>query len=95
MESPRKTPGPTADRAFTTGIRTAIVGAFVCLGALYWFEVLTPLFVGVTLVVLFPIYLLVVASVLSVWLGYDRDPSDLRRVRRPDAPRSLLELDRP
>ncbi len=95
MEASRKSPGPAADRAFRTGVRAAAAGALAGLALLYWFEVLSPFLVGVTLVVLFPVYMLVVASALSVWLGYDRSAADLRRVRRTDASQSMLERESP
>jgi hypothetical protein len=37
--------------------------------------------------VLFPVYLVFVASVLSVWLGYDKDTTSLRPVYRKDGGR--------
>ncbi|PSQ08520.1 hypothetical protein BRC93_15250 [Halobacteriales archaeon QS_5_70_15] len=77
-----KSPGPTADRAFRTGVLAAAVVALAVVGFLYWIGEFTPLLVGFTLIVLFPVYMLLAASVLSKWLGYDRDVSDLRRVRR-------------
>ena len=95
MEASRKSPGPAADHAFRTGVRAAAAGALAGLVLLYWFEVLSPFLVGVALVVLFPVYMLVVASVLSVWLGYDRSAADLRRVRRTDASQSMLERESP
>lgn len=95
MGAPKKSPGPATDRAFATGSRLAAVGALAALGLLYWFGVLTPPLVGVALAVFFPVYVLVVASVLSAWLGYDRSAADLRRVRRAEAGRSLAERDHP
>jgi hypothetical protein len=95
MAQPRKSPGPAADRAFATGIRVAAVGALAALGLLYWLGTVGPFLVGFALVVLFPVYLLVVASALSKWLGYDRDVSDLRRVSRADAARSPRERESP
>lgn len=50
------------------------------IGALYWIGVLTPLTFGYVLVALFPVYLIAVAIVLSLWLGYDKDATDLRPV---------------
>lgn len=91
MAPQRKSPGPAADRAFTTGILVAAVAAFAALGFLYWAGMLAPFLVVFALVVLFPVYLLVVASVLSKWLGYDRDVSDLRRVRRDEGSQSGWE----
>ena len=91
MAPQRKSPGPAADRAFTTGVLVAAVAACAVLGFLYWAGMLAPLPVVFALVVLFPVYLLIVASVLSKWLGYDRDVSDLRRVRRDEGSRSDWE----
>jgi hypothetical protein len=88
MAPPSKSPGPSAAHAFRTGILVAAVGALAAVGSLYWTGALTPLLVGFTLVVLFPVYLLVAAAVLSKWLGYDRDVSDLRRVGREEAAES-------
>jgi len=88
MAPPSKSPGPAADRAFRTGILVAAVGGLAAVGSLYWTGALAPLLVGFTLVVLFPVYLLVAAAVLSKWLGYDRDVSDLRRVRQKDSAES-------
>lgn len=88
MVPPRKSPGPAAARAFTTGVLVAAVAGLSVLGFLYWSGALAPLFVGFSLVVLFPVYLLVAASVLSRWLGYDRDASHLRRVLEEDDGRS-------
>ena len=95
MAPPRKSPGPAADRAFTTGVLVAAVGALASVGFLYWTGALTPLLVGFTLVVLLPVYLLVVASALSKWLGYDRNVSDLRRVSRTDESRTRRKRGRP
>ncbi|GAB6863052.1 hypothetical protein ACFR97_15340 [Haloplanus litoreus] len=75
-------PGPDARIAFRLGVLAASVAGLTILawllrsGAL---SVTTGVYVAVAL---FPVYLLVVASVLSVWLGYDKDPTDLRPVYR-------------
>ena len=95
MAPPRKSPGPAADRAFRTGILVAAIGALAVVGLLHWNGTLTPLLVGFALVVLFPVYLLVAASVLSKWLGYDRDASDLQRIRTEDGGRSRWGRGRP
>ena len=78
----RPSPGPDAHRTFRLGMVVSVVVALVCLGVLYRTRVVSPAIVGFALVVLFPVYLLVVASVLSVWLGFDKDASNLRRVCR-------------
>jgi hypothetical protein len=78
-------PGPVADRAFTLGIVAAATAGASVLAGLYGSGALAlPLAVYV-LVALFPVYLVAVASVLSVWLGYDRDATDLRPVTRRES----------
>ncbi|PSP28124.1 hypothetical protein BRC65_02960 [Halobacteriales archaeon QH_2_65_14] len=77
-------PGQIADHTFDTGFRiAAVVGVF---GSLILFghgvlSVTNPTHV-VTLVLLFPVYLLFVAVALGVWLGYETDETDLERVKR-------------
>ncbi|MFB6232918.1 MAG: hypothetical protein ABEH61_01530 [Haloarculaceae archaeon] len=82
MATPAKTPGAAARRAFRTGVWTAAAAALAVVGALYWTGTLEGYVAVFVVVVLFPVYLLLVASALSVWLGYDKDPRDLRRVTR-------------
>lgn len=79
-------PGPGAASAFRFGMQAAAVAALSAIGSLYWFGVLTPVLVGFTLLLVFPVYLVFVASALSVWLGYDKDASDLRPVYREKTP---------
>lgn len=80
MASPNVEPGPVADHAYRLGLITATIAAVVPLAVLAWRGVLTPLEVGLAVLAGFPVYLLVVASALSVWLGYDKDATDLRPV---------------
>jgi hypothetical protein len=82
MQKSKLPPGPSAHGAFRFGMQAAAVAALAVIGALYWFGVLVPVLAGFTLLLLFPIYLVLVASALSVWLGYDKDASDLRPVYR-------------
>jgi hypothetical protein len=82
MDSLRVAPGPNADGAFRSGMMAAAVLALAGLGVLHWSGQLTLVLTGVVLLLLFPVYLVVVASALSVWLGYDGDMSDLRPVYR-------------
>jgi hypothetical protein len=83
MAEPRARPGQAAQHAFRTGVRVAVLGALAALGGLVWFDVVTPPAGMFALVFLFPPYLLVVASILSRWLGLGKDVSDLRQVTRP------------
>ena len=80
MEDERPPPGPDAAGAYRLGMLAGAVLGLVTAGALYWTGVLTPLALGYVVVALFPVYLIVVAVVLSVWLGYDKDATSLRPV---------------
>lgn len=77
-----RSPGPDAAAAFRFGMLAAGVGGLMVLAALYWTGVIGPLAASYTLVFLFPVYLLVAATVFSVWLGYTKDATALRPVRR-------------
>jgi membrane protein implicated in regulation of membrane protease activity len=80
MDDQRPPPGPDAARAFRFGmIAGGAVGA-VCLGALYWMGTLSLLALGYVVIALFPVYLIVVAVLLSRWLGYTKDITSLRPV---------------
>lgn len=82
MVAPEKSPGPAARRAFKTGVWTAAAGGLAVVGALYWTGALASYAAVFVVVVLFPVYMLVAASVLSKWLGLGKGPADLRRVTR-------------
>lgn len=82
MASVKVEPGASARRAFRLGLVAATVLACAVLGLLYWLGVVSLVSAGSVLALLLPVYLVLVASVLGVWLGYDRDVSDLRPVRR-------------
>lgn len=82
MPTLKHTPGPAARSAFRLGMLTAVVVGLAALGALYLQDVLTATTTLYSLIALFPIYLILVASALSVWLGYDKDATDLRPVYR-------------
>lgn len=82
MSDLKFTPGPGARSAFRFGMWAAAVAGLGAIGLLYWIAVLTPLLVGFTLLLVFPIYLVFAASALSVWLGYGKDATDLRPVYR-------------
>jgi hypothetical protein len=80
MDSQQPPPGPDAARAFRFGmIAGGAVGA-VCLGTLYWASGLSLLALGYVVIALFPVYLIVVAILLSRWLGYTKDVTSLRPV---------------
>jgi len=76
------TPGPDAAAAFRTGMVAAAAVALAVLGALYWAGAVSAIGAGFTLLAVFPVYLVLAASALSVWLGYDADETDLRPVYR-------------
>lgn len=75
-------PGAGARSAFRFGMWAAAVLGLAGIGLCYWIGLLTPVLVGFTLLLLFPIYLVFAASALSVWLGYGKDVTDLRPVYR-------------
>jgi hypothetical protein len=82
MGDPRSAPGQAAQQAFRAGVSAAAVGAIGSVGLLAWAGRITPLAALFAVVVLFPPYLLVVASALSAWLGLGKDVTDLHRVRK-------------
>ena len=82
MVSIRVRPGCAAAAAFRFGMLAAAVAGLVAVVALYWIGELAFIAAGYTLLVLFPVYLLIVASVLSVWLDYSKDAAALRPVTR-------------
>lgn len=75
-------PGPVADHAFRLGIIAAAIAGIAVLGLAYWVTDAAPFLFGYAMVVLFPVYLVLAAAVLSVWLGFDKDARALRRVSR-------------
>ena len=82
MSDPTISPGPIADQLFTRGVQLATIGGVLGLLGLHWTEVFS-LFEPVSIVLillLFPVYLFLVTMLLSVWLGYDTDETNLRAV---------------
>jgi uncharacterized membrane protein YdbT with pleckstrin-like domain len=92
MSDPWVTPGQSAEETFRTGIRAALVAAVTVAGLLYWFGTISLLTAGFALLVLLPAYLIFVASLLSKWLGFDKDAMDLRPVVRTETPEEGREL---
>lgn len=82
MTTVKRPPGPAAQHAFRLGMLAAIVGGLAILAGLYLHDVLTTATTLYALLALFPVYLVFAASALSVWLGYDKDVTDLRPVYR-------------
>jgi hypothetical protein len=66
-------------------VAAAVVGAAV-VALLYWSGVVGALLSVYLLVLVFPVYLVLAASALNVWLGYGRDVTDLRPVTRSEEP---------
>lgn len=75
-------PGPAAGQAFRLGLLAGAVLGLGGIGLVYWSGALPPVGIGYMLLVLFPVYLVLVAAVLSRWLGYGKDASSLRPVTR-------------
>lgn len=86
MTTLRVSPGPSAAHAFRLGMIVGGLLGLTVIGLLYWVGVLQVLSLGYTLLLLFPTYLVVVACLLSVWLGYDKGPASLRPVVQSDDP---------
>jgi hypothetical protein len=82
MNGPKVAPGPDAAAAFRTGVMAAAVLALAVLGALFWAGSINALETGFALLVVFPVYLVLAASALNVWLGSAPDETDLRPVYR-------------
>ena len=82
MTENRISPGPASSSAFQYGMIAGVVLGLVGVGLLYRSGHLAPAVVGYVLLALFPTYLVLVATVLSKWLGYDRDGASLRPVYR-------------
>ena len=83
MEKLRKSPGPAAAYAFRLGMYAGAIIGLAAIGALFFVGALSLVLLGYALVLLFPVYLVIVATVLSVWLGYDQDAASLRPVYVP------------
>lgn len=82
MTGPNVSPGPNAHHAFRLGLAAAALVGLVGIAGLYWTGSLTLALLGFSLLALFPIYLVFAASALSVYLGFDKDETDLRPVYR-------------
>ena len=80
MNIASKTPGANAAHAFRLGLYAAAIFGATLISSLYWFEIIEPILAGYALLLLFPVYLVFVATVLSVWLGYSKDATALRPV---------------
>jgi len=82
MADKTRKPGPIADHTYETGLKWGAVGGLAGIGGCFWLGILSVSnSVHVTLsVVLFPVYIVAVALVLGVWLGYETDERNLRRV---------------
>lgn len=82
MENTVVSPGPLAAQAFRLGIGASIVIGLAAIGGLYLTGTINLVLAAYSLVFLFPVYLVLVAVILSVWLGYDKDATNLRPVHR-------------
>ncbi|MFB6196466.1 MAG: hypothetical protein ABEI80_09870 [Haloplanus sp.] len=82
MTASRGSVGSAVEGAFRYGVLAAAIAGLTGIGWLYLSETLSPIAAAYTLFALFPVYLVFVASILSVWLGEDKDATDLRPVSR-------------
>ena len=79
-------PGPIAEQTFDIGLKFGVAGGIAFVGLLYWAGVLSltsPFHATVTLA-LFPVYVLSIAVLLGLWLGYDTDETNLKPVMVED-----------
>jgi hypothetical protein len=75
-------PGPDAEHAFRLGtIAGALVGIAV-IAVAYLLGNTNVWFIAYAAVILFPVYLVIIAVILSIWLGYDVDPEQLEPVSK-------------
>lgn len=77
MTTIRHSPGPAAAEAFALGIKMTLTGVFAVVCALVWSEVLTLAAAFAVLLVGLPLAALFAACLLSVWLGYEKDATDV------------------
>lgn len=85
MATERRSPGPIADRVYEKGLQTAALLGVLGSAILFWFGPLSltnTMHVSFT-VLFYPVYLLAVAVVLGIWLGYQTDGRNLERVTEP------------
>lgn len=82
MSTPHVKPGANARAAFRLGMIAAGLAGLVGVGLLYWAGLMSATLLAFTLLLCYPVYLVFVASALSVWLGYGKDETDLRPVYR-------------
>ncbi|RLM83784.1 hypothetical protein D3D02_16705 [Halobellus sp. Atlit-38R] len=84
MNPSRPAPGPDAARAFRLGIAAGALVGLAFAGLVYWTGSVDIFAFGYVFALLFPVYLVLVAIALSVWLGYDKDETALRPVYRTE-----------
>jgi uncharacterized SAM-binding protein YcdF (DUF218 family) len=77
MSTHRYSPGPAAAEAFTLGIATATTVALAGVWSLFSAGLWTVFDVILAIALGFPVLLIVVSCLLSVWLGYDKDALDV------------------
>lgn len=82
MTRTRASPGPAANAAFRYGTMAGAVLGLAGVGLMYATGQLTLALAAYTLFILFPVYLVFVATLLSPWLGYSKDSTSLQPVYR-------------
>jgi hypothetical protein len=73
-------PGQAAHEAFTIGVRVAALAALCAIGVLYWAGAITSPPTIIALILSLPVYFILVAVLLSKWLGLAPDVTDLKPV---------------
>jgi hypothetical protein len=82
MSEKKITPGPIAERTFELGLKIGAAGGIAAAATLFLVgpaSISNGIHVVLTLL-LYPVYLLTVATLLGIWLGYDTDARNLERV---------------
>jgi hypothetical protein len=77
MAAIRRSPGPAAAEAFTLGIATTLTSTFAVVVVLAHLGMLTLAGAVAVLLMGLPLACLLAACLLSVWLGYDKDATDV------------------
>jgi len=80
MSDPWISPGEAAQEAFAIGMKVAALVALAGVAFLYVTGVIASVSAIVTLGAMVPVYFVLVAALLSKWLGLDPDITDLRPV---------------
>jgi len=82
MSAVKITPSAAAHQAYRLGVFAVVIAGLAVIGLLFWTGTLDAVTTVYALVVVFPMYVVVGASIVSAWAGLDKDATDLRPVTR-------------